>query len=116
MTPFLPPPPPSSTAVQAAAVGYNSSFPTYTVFSGFNTSSTTSYAHIRYTNTISTGARAATGSSVGLYPTGPSSQPTAIVTLAHSSFTGGAVRLGGFGLGCSVAAVFVGAVLVGWAL
>ena len=115
LPPSTPPPPPSSTVVQAGAVGYGPPFPTYTVISHFNTSSTTSHAHIRYTNTISTGARAATGSSLGHYPTGPSSQPTAIVTLAHSSFTGGAMRLGGLGLGCSAAAVFALAVLASWA-
>ena len=115
MTPFLPPPPPSSTAVQAAAVGYYPPFPTYNAISDFNTSSTTSYPHIRYTNTISPDARVTMGTSLGLYSTGPSAQPTALATLAHSSFTGGAMRLAGLGLGCSVAAIFAVAVLAGWA-
>ena len=65
------------------------------------------------------------GTSGGVVSAGPSGQRTAIGTVpigtvavgtvAPSSFTGGAMRLGGFGLGCSVAAVFASAVLAGWA-
>ena len=44
-----------------------------------------------------------------------SNPPTAVTTAVHLSFTGGAMRLGGVGLGCSVAAIFAGTVLAGWA-
>ena len=114
LPPFTPPPPPSSTAVHAGAKGYNPPFPTYTVISHFNSSSTAANAHIRYTVTISSDARVAMGTSLGLYSTGVSGQPTAVAPLDQSSFTGGAMRLGGFGLGCLVAVVFAGAVLAGW--
>ena len=113
---------PSTDAGLVATGGYHPPFPTSSVISHFNATSTASGARFFYTGT---GAPPVTGTNTYVVFAGPSGQRTPIGTVdmgtvpvgtvAPSSFTGGAMRLERFGLGCSVAAVFAGAVLVGWA-
>ena len=119
-TPALSPSPPSSTVgraihtsppIQASAYAYGDHGPTLTGVSDSNTPSTTSYA---YANTIGPTITITTGSSLWLYPTGliNSSVPTGYKALPTGvDFAEGATRVGGFGLWCSVAVMFAGALL-----
>ena len=128
--PALSPSPPSSTVgqailtsrpIQAGADGYPPHGPTVTAISDFNTintSSTTSYAHTPYLNTIRPTTPVSMGSSLWLYPNGgvSSSVPTEYKVFPTGiDFEDGATRHGGFGLGCSVAVMFAGTVLARYA-
>ena len=123
-TPALSPSPPPGTVgrasqttslIQAGADGYHLPGPTLTGVSDFNTPSTTSYA---YANTIGPTAPISMGSSLLLYPTGliNSSVPSGYKVFPTGvAFADGSSRLGGFGLWCSVAVMFAGALLARYA-
>ncbi len=106
-----------------SAQQYPSPGPIWAAVSDFNTSSTTSYAHTRYINTIKPTTPVIMGSSTWLYATalmnstvpGHSGRCTPIATSVVSSFKGGATRLGGLGLGLSLAAMFAGTILASYA-
>ena len=114
--------PPSTATGLVATKSYHPLFPTSSATSHFNASSTSSSQRFFYTGT---GAPPVTGTNTYVVWAGPSTHRTALGTVdmvgvpvgtgAPSSFTDGAMRLGGFGLGCSAAAVFAGTVLMGWA-
>ena len=93
--------------------------PTVTItVKDYNTSSTTSYAHTPSINTIRPTTPIRMGSSLWLYPNGVmnSSVPTEYKVFPTGvDFEDGATRLGGFGLGCSVAVMFAGTVLARYA-